>query len=102
MAQQYGPRGLRVAVVDASVIMSGSEPSQDAVLNAGYDWALKIPLLVDLHGELARQLGVKQVPTTFLIAADGTILQRWQGPTRPATLAQSIERLLGGPLGDAP
>jgi hypothetical protein len=102
MAQQYGPRGLRVAIVDASVLASGSEPSHDAVLNATYDWHLNFPLLVDLKGEVARQLGVKVVPTTFLVAADGTIVQRWQGLTRPAILAQGIERLLGGPLGKAP
>lgn len=102
MAQQFAPRGLRVAIVDASVLTSGSEPSHDAVLNATYDWHLNFPLLVDLKGQLARALQVKAVPATFLIAADGTIVQRWQGPTRPATLAQGIERMLGGPLGQAP
>jgi hypothetical protein len=98
MAQQYGPRGLRVAIVDASVLAPGPQPSHDAVLNASYDWHLKFPLLLDQNGQLASQLGVKEVPTTFLIAIDGTIVQRWQGRTRPAILAQWIERLLGGPL----
>jgi hypothetical protein len=102
MAQQYGPRGLRVAIVDASILVFGSQPSHDAVLNASYDWHLRFPLLLDQNGRLARQLGVKEVPTTFLIAIDGTIAQRWQGRTRPAILAQGIERLLGGPLGQVP
>ena len=102
MAQQYGPRGLRVAIVDASVLVPGSQPSHDAVLNASYDWHLKLPLLLDRNGQLARQLGVNEVPTTFLIAIDGTIVQRWQGRTLPAILAQGIERLLGGPLGQVP
>jgi len=102
MAQQYGPRGLRVAIVDATVLVPGSQPSHDAVLNASYDWRLEFPLLLDQNGQLARQLGVKEVPTTFLIAIDGTIVQRWQGRTRPAILAQGIERLLGGPLGQVP
>jgi peroxiredoxin len=102
MAHQYGPRGLRVAIVDASVLTPGSQPSHDAVLNASYDWQLNFPLLLDRNGQLARQLGVKEVPTTFLIAIDGTIAQRWQGRTRPAILAQGIERLLGGPLGQVP
>jgi hypothetical protein len=118
MAQQYGPRGLRVAIVDASVLAPGSQPSHltgvpgdrssslgwsyDAVLNASYDWHLNFPLLLDKDGQLARQLGVKEVPTTFLIDVDGTIVQRWQGLTRPAVLAQGIERLVGGPLGQAP
>jgi hypothetical protein len=102
MAQQYGPRGLRVAIVDASVLAPGWQPSHDAVLNASYDWHLKFPLLLDQNGQMARQLGVREVPTTFLIAVDGTIVQRWQGRTRPAILAQGIERLLGGPLGQVP
>jgi hypothetical protein len=86
MAQQYGPRGLRVAIVDASVFVPGSQPSHDAVLNASYDWHLQFPLLLDRNGQLARQLGVKEVPTTFLIAIDGTIVQRWQGRTLPRFL----------------
>jgi peroxiredoxin len=102
MVQQYGPRGLRVAIVDASVLAPGSQPSHDAILNASYDWQLKFPLLLDQNGQLARALEVKEVPTTFLAAKDGTILQRWQGLTRPAILAQGIERLLGGPLGQLP
>ena len=120
MAHQYGPRGLRVAVVDASVLAPSSalasasalahdsapapssRPSRDAILNASYDWHLQIPLLLDHDGQLARQLRVQQLPTTFLFAADATIVQRWQGLTRPAVLAQGIEHLLGGPLGQVP
>ena len=62
MAQQYGPRGLRVAIVDASVLVPGSQPSHDAVLNASYDWRLQFPMLLDQNGELARQLGVTRFP----------------------------------------
>ena len=102
MAQQYGPRGLRVAIVDASDLTLASQPSHDAVLNSSYDWHLNFPLLFDQKGQLARALQVKEVPTTFLVAIDGTIVQRWQGLTRPAVLAQGIERLLGGPLGRMP
>jgi hypothetical protein len=102
MAQQYGPRGLRVAIVDASMLVTGSQPPHDSVLNASYDWRLGFPLLLDQNRRLARQLGVREVPTTFLIAMDGTIAQKWQGRTRPAILARGIERLLGGPLGKVP
>jgi hypothetical protein len=120
MAHQYGPRGLRVAIVDASVLAPATalssaaepargsssapvkQPSRDAVLNASYDWHLEFPLLFDQKGQLARALQVNEVPTTFLVATDGTIVQRWQGLTRPAVLAQGIERLLGGPLGRMP
>lgn len=102
MAAQYGPRGLRVAVVDASALALASPPSHDAVLNASYDWQLKIPLLLDPDGRLARKLGVEEVPTTFLFSADGQIVQEWRGFTRPAVLALAIEKLLGGPMARTP
>ena len=102
MAQQYGPRGLRVAVVDASALVLGPPPAHDAVLNASYDWQLKLPLLLDPDADLARKLGAESVPTTFLISADGQILHRWRGLTRPAVLALAIEKLMGGPLAQTP
>lgn len=102
MAQQYGPRGLRVAVVDDSALALASPPLHGAVLNASYDWQLKIPLLLDQDAHLARKLGIEEVPTTFLISADGHILQQWRDLTRPAVLALAIEKLLGGPLAQTP
>ena len=41
----------------------------------GLDWTV----LVDEHGELSRQFGVKAVPTTFVIDADGMIRFRETG-----------------------
>lgn len=102
MAHQYGARGLRVAIVDASALALASPPSRDAVLNASYDWQLKIPLLLDADAHLAHKLGVEEVPTTFLISSDGHILQKWRGLTRPAVLALAIEKLLGGPMARTP
>lgn len=102
MAQQYGHRGLRVAVIDASALALASPPSHDALLNASYDWQLKFPLLIDQDLHLARRLRVPEVPTTFLVAADGHVLNRWQGLARPAVLASSIEKILGGPFARTP
>jgi peroxiredoxin len=102
MAQQYSSRGLRVAVVDATVLVHGSQPSHDAVLNADYDWQLKFQLLLDKNAGLARTLEVEEVPTTFLISADGKILHRWNGFSRPAVLALQIQKLVGGPLAQTP
>lgn len=100
MAHQYGPRGLRVAIIDASELAHGSQPSRDAVLNASYDWQLTFPLLLDPDHRLARQLEVDEVPTTFLVSAAARILHEWRGLTRPADLALAIEKLLGGPLAE--
>jgi len=43
-------------------------------------------------------MGVGEVPTTFLVGADGRIVEEWRGVVRPAALAVGIEKLLGGPL----
>lgn len=102
MAHQYGPRGLRVAIVDASALVLASPPSYDALVNASYDWQIKFPLLLDQNARLARKLKIEEIPTTFLISANGKILQRWDGLTRPAVLAISIEKLLGGPIAQTP
>ena len=102
MAQQYGPRGLRVAVIDASTLVSHRPPSHDALVNASYDSHMDVPLLEDEGNQIARRLGVTVIPTLILIAPDGKISQHWQGLTQPALLAQGIERLLGGPLGRLP
>lgn len=102
MAHQYGPRGLRVAVIDASALVSGRPPRRDALVNAGYDWHLDIPLLVDTDNRVAKTFSVTRLPTIVLLAPGGSVSQRWEGFTRPAALAQGIERLLGGPLGSIP
>ncbi len=102
MARQYGPRGLRVAVIDASALANHRPPEHDALVNASYDWQLSFPLLEDADSHIARRFGVNQIPTMILLAPDGRISRRWQGLTRPAILAQGIEKLLGGPLGRLP
>jgi hypothetical protein len=102
MAHQYGPRGLRVAAIDASALVRGRAPQRDALVNASYDWHLEIPLLVDTDNRVARAFSVTRLPTIILLAPDGSFSQRWDGFTRPAALAQGIERLLGGPLGSIP
>jgi peroxiredoxin len=99
---KYGPHGLRVAVVDASVLALARPPSNETVRNASYDWRLKFPLLLDQDAHLARHLGVEELPTTFLISADGHILHRWRGLARPTVLALAIEELLGGPFAHTP
>jgi len=102
MAQQYGPRGLRVAVIDASAIVSRRPPDHAALVNVSYDWQMNIPLLEDVDNQIAQRFGVTQIPTLVLLAPDGRICQRWQGSAGPAQLAQGIEKLLGGPLGRLP
>jgi len=102
MAQQYAPRGLKVVAIDASALVNHQPPDHDTLINASYDWQMKVPLLEDMGSRIAHRFGVTQLPTVILFATDGTISQRWQGLTGPAMLAQAIERFMGGPLGRLP
>lgn len=96
MQRQYGERCLRVAIIDSSALISHVAPKNDAVLNASYDWHLSVPLLEDDANRVAMSAGVKQVPTLLLLGPDGSIFQRWNGLTGPASLALGIEKLCGG------
>jgi peroxiredoxin len=102
MAQQYGQRGLRVAVIDASALVNHRPPDHASLVNVSYDWQMNFPLLEDGDNQITQRFGVMQIPTLVLLAPDGRICQRWQGATGPAQLAQGIERLLNGPLGRLP
>jgi peroxiredoxin len=102
MVQQYGPRGLRVVVIDASALVNHRQPDHTALVNASYDWQMNFPLVEDADNKIAQRFSVREIPTLVLLAPDGRICQRWQGSTGPAQLAQGIERLLGGPLGRLP
>jgi len=102
MEHQYAARGLRVAAIDGSSMVSHRSPFHDDLLNASYDWHLTFPLLEDHNGSAAHEFHVRTVPTVVLIDDTGIIVQAWEGFTPPALLAQGIERLLGGPLGRVP
>jgi hypothetical protein len=102
MKHQYSAQGLKVAIVDASALVSHQPPTHKDLLNAAYDWHLDIPLLEDRNNRIATRLAVAQLPAIILIAPDGTISQRWQGFTNPAILAQAIDQQLRHPLNHPP
>ena len=98
MQQQYGPKRLVVLIVDAARIATDKQPSQDQLINFTYDWQLDdIPVLEDADGSVARAYAVESTPATFLIGADGSIQQRWDGFASASQLALSIEALVGAP-----
>lgn len=105
MDHQYRRRGLRVVIIDATVLAAGHAPDHDSLLNASYDWDLQTQLLEDKSGRVAQTYGVTHVPAMFLVKADGNVAQVWQHPMAPGDLAIAIEKALGsGPLvpGSAP
>jgi hypothetical protein len=102
MHHQYSARGLKVVIVDSSALVTYQRPKHDALINASYDWQLDIPLLEDDDNRVARSSAVIEVPTLILLGSDGSVAQRWHGPTGPAVLARGIERVCGrsGRAGD--
>jgi len=96
MDHQYRSRGLRVVIIDATMLGAGHRLDRNSLINASYDWNLKIPLLEDESGRVAQQLKVTQAPTTILVKADGAVAQVWERPMAPGELAIAIEKALGG------
>jgi hypothetical protein len=94
MDHQYRTRGLRVAIIDATVLATGRAPGHDALINATYDWQLQFPLLEDDGNRVARALDVMEAPTTFLVTGGGRIAQRWNRPPTPGELALAIKQVL--------
>jgi hypothetical protein len=87
---QYAPDAMAVALVDGSG--SAESDAVERLVNFRYDHELvETPMLVGAAGIRAmRELGVRCLPTTFLIDRDGQITARWEGLVLPSTLAQAI------------
>lgn len=99
MDHQYRSRGLRVVIIDTTMLVAGHLADRNSLINASYDWNLQIPLLEDESGRVARMYGVTHVPTTILVKADGNVAQVWERPMAPGELAIAVEKALGsGPL----
>jgi len=99
MDYQYTPKGLVILLVDASYLLTGQDTDRNEFVNFGYDRQLEgIQLLEDnLKKKVALQYGVTKLPTTFMIAQDGTVTQRLEGLALSAQLAAGIEALVGAP-----
>ena len=98
MAQQYAPNGVEVQIVGCNGLFSGNPLAPGALLNFTYDWQLDgVTVLRDDDAGTAFRYGVSQLPTTFLVAADGRIERRWDGFVAPAQLALALESFVGPP-----
>lgn len=88
--RDYAPRGVRVV----AVAMAYDPPGR--VLSLVRDTGLGYTVVLDSDARLAAQFGnVGWVPTTFLIAPDGSVRQRMIGALDFGRLRQSLEDLLG-------
>gem|GEM_PF-2568325 len=101
MHAQYSTKGVQILAVDASGLSLPS--TQDELINFTYDHNLPFPLLVNGTAiPTARQFGVQTSPTTFLIDAKGTLVQRWEGFAPAPALAFALKDVLGESLLSTP
>jgi peroxiredoxin len=101
MHEQYGGKGVKVLIVDASQLITRVPVQADDLLNFTYNWSLEDQILVlidDQDNTTARNFGVSQLPTTFLIDSNNTVVQRWDGYASAAQLAFALQELVGGPV----
>jgi hypothetical protein len=90
MRTQYSSDALAVVLVDGSD--SSKSDDGERLVNFRYDNELiDTPMLVGTAGMRAmRELGVRCLPTTFLIDRDAQVTARWEGLVLPSTIAQGI------------
>lgn len=89
LRHQVKPASLQVVVIGYAG--AGKQPSFSEATNAWYDWHLVgIPLLVDRSEAAARAYRVVHAPTTFIVAANGRVLRRWDGFVAPGPLELAV------------
>ena len=90
MRKQYSSRGLEVALVDGTSVSTPDDGQR--LVNFRFDHDLiDTPVLSGTAGTQAlRELGVRCLPTTFLINPHGRITARWEGLVLPSTMAEAI------------
>jgi cytochrome c biogenesis protein CcmG/thiol:disulfide interchange protein DsbE len=86
---KHAPDGLEVVGVTYRDIPSDSRAF---VADQGADWAFAR----DPDGKLATAYGVRAVPQTFFVGADGTIVSRVFGITSAKDLEAEIQKILPG------
>jgi len=100
MDAQFGSKGVRVVLVDSSYINGGSRKANDDYLqNFRYDFNLgSIPLLKDSKSSgIAAKYSVSNLPATFIISSDGTLLHRWDNVAYTWQMGLMLEELVGAP-----
>jgi len=103
MQRQYSARGLSVVAIDTSSVHSNRYIATYEIAKVRANWHLDFPVLDGSDGTLIRRFeSSRKDPTILLISGSGIVVDIWHGFTRPAYLAQAIERQLGGSLSRIP
>jgi len=92
MERQYGDKGLKIILVDDRRQEKTDGISSENYANLISDLAEDLIVISDdQQTGIAEKYDIKKLPSTFLIAADGTIVDKWENLALPAQLAFSIE-----------
>jgi cytochrome c biogenesis protein CcmG, thiol:disulfide interchange protein DsbE len=91
-AEQQTALGADGAELYTVVNNDSDEAVRDWFAEEGGDW----PIVTDDEGQISTALGVAQVPETWIVDPDGTIVARFAGPTTYQLLAQTLQQLRGG------
>jgi len=103
MQRQYSAKGLSVVAVDTSSLLVHRSIARQEIANVATNWHMDFTVIDGTNGMLLGRFGrTDDSPTLLLVDGSGRILHIWHGFTRPAYLAQAIERELGGPLSRIP
>jgi hypothetical protein len=99
---QYADKGIRIVAVDERADCHGAKIEREQLATAAAHWHLSFSVFNDPDFALCHALRLHALPVTILVSPSGDEIARWKGYVRTPVLAQAIERLTGGPLGNAP
>ncbi len=85
--ERYRDRGLIVLAVNQA-----EEPTKVAAFRD--EFAMTFPILLDARMRVSEQYNIRFLPTTFFIAADGTITDVVTGGMTPAAVRIHFQRLM--------
>jgi cytochrome c biogenesis protein CcmG/thiol:disulfide interchange protein DsbE len=74
------------AVMFGVVFNDSNAAARAFVVSHGVDY----PVLIDPRGAIANRWGVSSPPTSFLVAADGTVVKAYVGPLSAAQLDRDV------------
>jgi thiol-disulfide isomerase/thioredoxin len=92
MQEKFGPKGLRIVAIN----LDAKRPDAEAFLAQR---PAKFEIGFDAGGAAAKQFGVKTMPSSVLVGADGKVIAIHQGfrPEDEAELERHIAAALGNP-----
>jgi len=77
-------------------LLDGTRETRDTVDNFMNENGYSFPLFFDAMGEASRAYGVRSIPATFFICAEGYPIARVQGAVNENSLRQGLDAILEG------